>query len=94
MVIQQAYQFRGNILIIKNIQGFVFTSKFKCFYVDNFENSINLSLLWYILDFYQDQMEWKRKSIPIEISKIRSDELIDLVLFKSHYIVIKTYMWF
>ena len=52
-----------------NIQGFDFTSGFKCSDVDRFNELNNLSVNIFELNFYQDQNKWKHKLIPIEVSK-------------------------
>ena len=33
--------------------------------------------------------KWKHKLIPIEISKTGSDRVVDLLICKNHYVVIK-----
>ena len=38
---------------------------------------------------YQDQNKWRHKSIPNEISKNNSDRVIDLAIYKNHYILTK-----
>ena len=72
-----------------NIQGFDFTNGFKCSDVHRFSELIILSVNIFELNFYQDQNQWKHKSIPIEISKNNSDKIIDLAIYKNHYILIK-----
>ena len=47
--------------------------------------SINL----FELNFYQDQNKWRHKLIPIEVSKNESDKVIDLMIYKNHYVLIK-----
>ena len=37
------------------------------------------------LNFYQDGDKWKHKLIPIQISKNKSDRVIDLVQIKTEY---------
>ena len=41
------------------------------------------------LKFYQDGEKWKHKLIPIEISKNESDKVIDLLIYKNQYALIK-----
>ena len=48
-----------------NIQGFDFTSGFKCSDVHRFNELNNLSINIVELNFYQDQKKWKHKLIPI-----------------------------
>ena len=72
-----------------NIQGFDFTNGFKCSDVHRFNELNNLSVNTYELNFYQDGDKWKHNLIPIEISKIESDKVIDLLIYKNHYALIK-----
>ena len=69
-----------------NIQGFDFNKGFKCSDVHRFNELNNLSVNLFELNFYQDQ---KHKLIPIEISKNISDRVIDLAIYKNHYVLIK-----
>ena len=72
-----------------NIQGFDFTNGFGCSDVHKFNELNNLSVNIFELNFYQDQNQWKHKLIPIEISKNNSDKIIDLAIYKNHYVLIK-----
>ena len=72
-----------------NIQDFDFTNGFKCCDVHRFNELNNLSVNIFELNFYQDQNQWKHKLIPIEISKNNSDRVIDLAIYKNHYVLIK-----
>ena len=72
-----------------NIQGFDFTNGFKCSDVHKFNEINNLSVNIFELVFYQDQNHCKNKLIPIEISKNNSDRVIDLAIYKNHYVLIK-----
>ena len=72
-----------------NIQGFDFTNGFKCSDVHKFNELNNLSVNIFELVFYQNQNQWKHKLIPIEISKNNSDRVIDLAIYKNHYVLIK-----
>ena len=71
------------------INGFDFTNGFKCNNVHKFNELNNLSVNIFELTFYQDQNQWKYKLLPIEISKNDSDRVIDLAIFKNHYVLIK-----
>ena len=68
-----------------NIQGFDFTNGFKCSDVHRFNESNNLSLNIIELDFDQDQNKWKHNLVPIEISKNKSDRVIDILIYKNYY---------
>ena len=68
-----------------NIEGFDFTNGFKCSDMYRFEKLINLSINIHELNFDQK----KHKIIPIEISKNVSDKIIDLLIYKNHYVLIK-----
>ena len=72
-----------------NIQDFNFTNGFKCRDVQKFNELNNLSVNIFELVFYQEQNQWKLKLIPIEISKNNSDRVIDLAIYKNHYVLIK-----
>ena len=72
-----------------NIQNFDFTKCFKCSDVHRFNELNNLSLNIFELNFYQDGDKWKHNLIPIEISKNDSDKVIDLIVYKNHYALIK-----
>ena len=56
-----------------NIQGFDFAKGFKCsdVHISNKINSLSINI--FELKFCQDQNKWKRKLIPIEVSKNKSD---------------------
>ena len=72
-----------------NIQGFDFSKGFRCSDVHKFNELNNLSVNIFEINFYQDQNQWKHKLIPIEISKNDSDRVIDLAIYKNHYVLIK-----
>ena len=72
-----------------NFQIFDFTNGFKCSDVHKFNELNNLSVNIYELNFYQDGDKWKHNLIPIEISKNESDNVIDLLIYKNHYALIK-----
>ena len=72
-----------------NIQGFDFTNGFKCSDVYKFNEVNNLSVNIFELNFYPEQNQWKHKLIPFEISKNNSDRVIDLAIYKNHYVLIK-----
>ena len=66
-----------------NIERFNFSNGFKCS-DHNLEKLNNLSINIFELNFYQDQNKWKRRLIPIEVSKNNSDRVIDLLINKNH----------
>ena len=72
-----------------NIQDFDFTNGFKCSDVHKFNEVNNLSVNIFELNFHQDQNQWKHKLIPIEISKNNTDRIIDLAIYRNHYVLIK-----
>ena len=72
-----------------NFQKFDFTNGFQCSDVHRFDEINNLSVNIYELNFYQDGDKWKHNLIPIEISKNESDKVIDLLIYKNHYALIK-----
>ena len=73
-----------------NIQGFDLTNGFKCSDVHKFNELNKLSVTIFELNFYQDQNKWNHKFLPIEVSKNNSDTIIELAIYKNHYVLIKT----
>ena len=73
-----------------NIEGFDFTNGFRCSNMYRFEKLNNLSINIYELNFDQN----KHKLIPVEISKNESDKVIDLLIYKNHYALIKKLNFF
>ena len=67
----------------------ILTNGFKCSDVHRFNELNNLSLNIYELNFYQDGDKWKHNLIRIENSKNESDNVIDLLIYKSQYALIK-----
>ena len=72
-----------------NFRGINFTNGFKCSDVHRFNELNNLSVNIFELNFYEDGDKWKHNLIPIEISKNESDKVIDLLIYKNHYALIK-----
>ena len=72
-----------------NVGGFDFTNGFKSSDMHRFEKIITLSINIYQSIFYQDGDKWKHILIPIQISKNESDKVIDLLIYKNHYALIK-----
>ena len=72
-----------------NIQGFDFSKGFRCSDIYKFNELNNLSVNIFELNFYQVQNQWKHKLLPIEIRKNDSDRVIDLAIYKNHYVLIK-----
>ena len=66
----------------------------KCSDVHKINELNTLSVNIFELKFYQDQNKWKRKLIPIKISKSESDRVIDLLIYKIHYALIKRFYVF
>ena len=62
---------------------------FNCSDVHKFNDLINLSVNIFELNFYQDKNKWKHNLIPIEISKNNSDRVVDLLIYRNHYALIK-----
>ena len=72
-----------------NIQDFDFSYGFKCSDVHRFNELNNLPIKIFELKIYHDQNKRRYKLIPIEISKNVSDIVIDLAIYKNHYLLIK-----
>ena len=70
-------------------QNFDFTNGFECSDVHRFNELNNVSVNIYEINFYQDGDKWKHNLIPIEINKNESDSVIDLLIYKNHYALIK-----
>ena len=70
-------------------QSFDFTNGFKCNDVHRFNELNNLSVNIFELNFYQDGDKWKHNLIPKEISKNESNKVVDLIIYKNHYALIK-----
>ena len=68
-----------------NIERFDFSNGFPCSDMYRFEKLNNLSINIYELNFDRN----KHKLVPIEISKNESDKVIDLLIYKNHYALIK-----
>ena len=72
-----------------NIQSFDFTNGFICNGVNKLNELNNLSVNKFELNFYQDKNKRKQNLIPIEIIKNKSDRVVDLIINKNHYALIK-----
>ena len=72
-----------------NIDGFDFTNGFKCCVMHRFEKVNYLSINVYELYFHQDGDKWKHNLKPIEISKNESDRVVDLLIYRNHYALIR-----
>ena len=72
-----------------NLNGIDFTNRLKCTDVHKFKDLNKLTINLFELNFYQYQNKWKHKLIPIEVSKNDSDRVIDLSVFRNHYVLIK-----
>ena len=72
-----------------NIHGFHFSNGFKCSDVQKFEKLNYLSINIIELNFYQDQYKWKHKLLPVEVNKNDSDRVVNLLIYKNHYVLIK-----
>ena len=72
-----------------NIDGFDFTNGVKCSDVHKFEKPNDLSINIFELNFYQDKNKQKHNLLPIEIGKKESHRVVDLLIYKNHYGLIK-----
>ena len=72
-----------------NIIVFDFSNGFRCSDMLRIEKLNNLSINIFELNFCQDQNIWKHKLIPIEVSKNESGRVVDLLIYKNHYVLIK-----
>ena len=72
-----------------NFQSFDSTNGFTCSDVHRFNELNILCVNIHELNFHQDADKWKHKLIPIAINKNESDKVIDLLIYKNHYALIK-----
>ena len=72
-----------------NFQNFGFTNGFKCRDDHKFNEINNVSVNIYELSFYQDVDKWKHNLLPTVFSKNESKNVIDLLIYKNHYALIK-----
>ena len=72
-----------------NIQGSAFTNGFTCSDAHIFNELNKLSINMFELNFYQDQNKCRHKPVPIEVSIIKLDRVIDLIIYKSHHALIE-----
>ena len=87
-VILEDYQFIDVFWLKRKlkIDKFDFSNGFKCSDDHWFEKLASLSKNVFKVNFHQVENEWKHKSIPIQISKNASDRVVDLLIFKNHYV--------
>ena len=72
-----------------NIDGFDFSNGIKCSHVHRFNELNNLSVNIFEIYFYQGQNQWKHNLIPTEVTKNDSDRVVDLAIYRNHYVRIK-----
>ena len=72
-----------------NIDGFDFTNGFKCSDVHRFNELKKLTIIIYEINFYQNGSNLKHNFLPTEMSKNKSDRVVDLLMYKNHYNLIK-----
>ena len=62
--------------------------------VSKFEKMNNLAINILELQFYQKSVNWKHKLIPVEVNGTNSVTVIDLLIYKNHYTLIKKLLVF
>ena len=72
-----------------NNEGFDISNGFRYSNVHKFEKLISLSFNKFELNFYQYKNKWKHNSSPFEISKNDSDKVIDFLIYRIHFALIK-----
>ena len=72
-----------------NNDKFDFTNGFRCSDMNKFDKMNKLSVNIFELSFCQDGDKWKHNLIPVEISKDKSARVVDLLINKNHYSLIK-----
>ena len=53
-----------------------------------------LSITMFALSVYQDPSKWKIELILFEISNIVSDRVVDLLIYKNHYVFVEKLLTF
>ena len=89
MIILTEFQIIENVFDELIIAGSGFTDGSRYSDILRFEKLNILSINMIELNFYQDQNKWKHNLIPIENSKDESDRVVDLLIYKNHYALIK-----
>ena len=79
----------GQFFFELNFEGFDFTNGLKCSDVHMFEKLNNLSINIFELNFYQNQKKWRHELVPIEVKKSISVRVLDLLFYKTQYVLIK-----
>ena len=72
-----------------NIQGFDFIDGFECSDVHEFRKLIDLSINKFEICYHQDRNKWKQKLIPNIINLKKSYRIVDLLIYKNHFVPIK-----
>ena len=67
-----------------NIVGFDFSNTIKCSDMHRFEKINTFYRNMFELNFYQDRNKWKTTTLPIEVDKNVSDEVVNLLIYKNH----------
>ena len=91
MAIQQEFQSLDNNFDKLNLQVFDFTNGFNCSDVHRFKKLDNFSVKTFELNFYHDQIEWNHIIEPIEVGENDSDRVLDLLIYKNHYVLNKAW---
>ena len=74
-----------------HIQGFDFSHGLKCNDVHNCEKLNNFSIQIFQLKYYKESYGvYRNRIVPVKISKNNSDRVVDLLLYRNQYILIKT----
>ena len=74
-----------------SIGGLDFSNGFKCSDMHRFEKLNSLSIKIFELIFHQDENKWKHNLVLIEVIKKDSDRVVDLLLYKNQYALIKKF---
>ena len=72
-----------------NFDEFEFSNVFNCNGVQKSEKLKNLFINLFELQIFQEQNKWNHKLLPIEISKSKSDNIVDLIIYKTQYVLVK-----
>ena len=69
-----------------SIQSFDYTNGFKYSDIHKIIELNDLSINKFELNFYQDMKKWRHKLVPIEVNKNDSDRVLDLAVYRDHYV--------
>ena len=76
------------------IEGLHFSNGFKCSYVHRFETLFSLSVNFFKLEFYKEGLNRKHNLVPSQISENITYRVVDIMLYRNHYVLTEKYLYF